>query len=931
MAMAGTGLLISAVLFGPAPPLFAQDTDDAMEAIVADRVALMALYEATDGPNWRDSSNWGSDAPLGAWHGVTTDTNGRVTRLSLSKNNLTGTLPSELGDLDELTVLALADNKLTGPIPTTLGNLVHLTLLILWDNELTGPIPAALGNLANLRVTRFAGNAVSGCVPYGLRYLLAVPKYAPDVPAHDFLAVDVNGDGDLDDEVDLHGLGLPFCLLNELHLSSATLDPPFVAGTAIYASSVIRSIEEVVVTATPHDAGDSVTIHKDGKRYASGEAVPLDPGPNSIIIEVIPLDATPKQTLTVKVSRRLNDDALAVNPGMLSPAFTNTVDRYTVHVANHVVRITIEGETAEGGRVSYRDESGVAITDADASTHGFQVDLPVLGGRRIHVAMSNAGVAAAVRTYEVLVIREGTVETDRTALRALYEATGGPYWIGNVNWGSVEPLAAWSGVQTDASGRVSSLALEGRVLTGPLPAALGHLDHLTDLSLGANGLQGPIPAALGNLIRLRRLNLSHNRLDGPIPELSSLTNLTYLNLRGNRLHGPIPSSLGRLVNLSNLFLDNNQLSGPIPTTLGRLTSLRTLFLDNNQISGPIPDLSGLPKLAYLNLGHNQLSGPLPITLGQHVNLRELALGHNQLSGPIPDLSGLPKLTYLNLGHNQLSGPIPASLGRHANLRELALGHNQLIGPLPDSLGDLTRLRITRFRGNALTGCVPIGLRHLLAAPVDALGFPVHDFLAVDANGDGDSADAGDTPSLGMPFCLLRELHLENAPLDPPFTVGRAVYAAAVAGDIVETIVTATAHEADAAVAIRKDGVVYASGDVLPLDPGSNLITIEVVPPDGTPTQIITVTVTRAAGEPPAVDDITLALQEGGSFYVLPTGPSTTAARLFGDTDVTSVWKYNPATRAWDLSYLPVLGRDDFAIAPGDILWVVTPQTQTVGG
>lgn len=46
------------------------------------------------------------------------------------------------------------------------------------------------------------------------------------------------------------------------------------------------------------------------------------------------------------------------------------------------------------------------------------------------------------------------------------------------------------------------------------------------------------------------------------------------------------------------------------------------------------------------------------------------------------------------------------------------------------------------------------------------------------------------------------------------------------------------------------------------------------------------------------------------------------ARLFGDTDVTSVWKYNPATRAWDLSYLPVLGRDDFAIAPGDIRWVV---------
>ena len=115
----------------------------------------------------------------------------------------------------------------------------------------------------------------------------------------------------------------------------------------------------------------------------------------------------------------------------------------------------------------------------------------------------------------------------------------------------------------------------------------------------------------------------------------------------------------------------------------------------------------------------------------------------------------------------------------------------------------------------------------------------------------------------------------------------------------------------------------------PLDPGSNLITIEVVPPGGTPTQFITVTITRIAGEPPAPGGVSLTLRKGGGFYVLPADALTTAARLFGDTDVTSVWKYNPATHAWDLAYLPVLGRDDFAIAPGDILWVVTPQTQTV--
>ena len=35
-----------------------------------DRAALMALYNATDGPNWVDNTNWLTDAPLGEWYGV---------------------------------------------------------------------------------------------------------------------------------------------------------------------------------------------------------------------------------------------------------------------------------------------------------------------------------------------------------------------------------------------------------------------------------------------------------------------------------------------------------------------------------------------------------------------------------------------------------------------------------------------------------------------------------------------------------------------------------------------------------------------------------------------------------------------------------------------------------------------------------------------
>ena len=55
----------------------------AQESGATDRAALEALYEATDGSNWITSTNWKTGEPLSAWHGVTTDAAGRVTRLPL--------------------------------------------------------------------------------------------------------------------------------------------------------------------------------------------------------------------------------------------------------------------------------------------------------------------------------------------------------------------------------------------------------------------------------------------------------------------------------------------------------------------------------------------------------------------------------------------------------------------------------------------------------------------------------------------------------------------------------------------------------------------------------------------------------------------------------------------------------------------------------
>ena len=161
----------------------------------------------------------------------------------------------------------------------------------------------------------------------------------------------------------------------------------------------------------------------------------------------------------------------------------------------------------------------------------------------------------------------GSVETDREALVALYNATDGENWNQSDNWLSDAPLGEWKGVLTDDR-RVVVLYLGDNGLTGEIPAELGSLSNLTALYLDTNALSGEIPPELGSLSNLTDLSLYHNALSGAIPaELGSLSNLAELDLRNNALSGAIPAELGSLSNLTNLRLLSNDLSGCVPSSL----------------------------------------------------------------------------------------------------------------------------------------------------------------------------------------------------------------------------------------------------------------------------------------------------------------------------------------------------------------------------
>ena len=142
------------------------------------RDALVALYDATAGPNWKNNTNWRTSSPVSTWYGTVVDEDGRLAELDLGGNGLAGSLPKELGDLVDLRRLDFGENDLTGSIPATLGHLANLEELHLPDNRLEGTIPPELGSVTNLRQIDVRKNRLSGRLPRELGNLGALKTLA---------------------------------------------------------------------------------------------------------------------------------------------------------------------------------------------------------------------------------------------------------------------------------------------------------------------------------------------------------------------------------------------------------------------------------------------------------------------------------------------------------------------------------------------------------------------------------------------------------------------------------------------------------------------------------------------------------------------------------------------------------------------------------
>jgi RHS repeat-associated protein len=497
---------------------------------VADSIELSVLknlYDSLGGPGWTTKTNWpapgnwpatATAAQMGTWYGVGV-TNGDISSISLGSNNLTGKLPSSIGQLTGLVQVFVNSNKLSGTAPASLNSLTRLTHLRLNTNLLTGQIPdlSALSNLLELSINNNA--FASGPIP---SWISALQQ------------------------------------LQILNMSSTGRNGtiPSSIGTLSQLVSLYLPVNSLTGSIPPELGSLSrLTTLQLYQNQLSGN-LPASIGDMTKLSTIYLYNNQFSGSIPTAIGNLSNLTALLLHSNQLSGEIPSSIgDLVNLNNLNLSTNQLIGCIPSSIGTL-------IKLASFSANSNHLTGSIPSSIGNLINLTtlqLSSNQLSGSIPS-EI-----GNLTKLTSLLLHINKLTGDiPSSIGNLV-------------------NLTQMYLYTNQLTGDLPSTIGNLTKLVYFSAYGNQFTGSLPPSFANLSALTFLDISNNKLSGTLsPTLfSNLTKIGTINLATNNFTGAFPG-LATTPVLTSLTLTGNQFTS-LPASSLNLPVLITLSADNNRI------------------------------------------------------------------------------------------------------------------------------------------------------------------------------------------------------------------------------------------------------------------------------------------------------------------------------------------------------------
>uniref|UniRef100_A0A5B7APA9 Protein kinase domain-containing protein n=1 Tax=Davidia involucrata TaxID=16924 RepID=A0A5B7APA9_DAVIN len=428
-------------------------------------------------------------------------------KLSLAKNNLTGSISLSLAQFENLRVIDLSENGLSGSIPGDFfqqcGSLRSISLA---NNKFSGQIPDSLGSCSTLAAINFSSNQFSGPLPSGIWSL------------NGLRSLDLS-DNLLEGEIPKGIEGMNNLRAINLGRNQFLGQVPDGIGSCL----LLRSIDfsQNSLSGSLPNTMQKLTLCKD-----------LNLQKNSFVGDVPEWIGEMRNLETLDLSENSFSgslpESLITCKNLL--ALDISQNSLTGSLPSWVFKLGLQKVLLSGNRVSGSIDSlflssmeslNQKLQILDLSQNALSGEIPSSVGDFSSLQLLNMSRNSLI----------GSIPVSVGELKALNTLDLSGNWLN----GSI-PLEIGGAIS------LKELRLEKNSLAGKIPSSIENCSLLTSLILSQNNLTGPIPAAIGKLSYLQTVDLSFNKLAGTLPkQLANLPHLLSFNISHNQLEGELPA------------------------------------------------------------------------------------------------------------------------------------------------------------------------------------------------------------------------------------------------------------------------------------------------------------------------------------------------------------------------------------------------------